>query len=64
MANKANRRRKLGGGFYFYKMKLEPKQISESSDHLDNIGREHFFTSKAEALKKIQKTLPQSKRNN
>ncbi|MEH6577208.1 MAG: SulP family inorganic anion transporter [Amphritea sp.] len=61
LAHEANRRREMGGRLYFYKMKLEPKQILESSGHIETIGRDVFFPSKVEALKEIQKALPQSK---
>ena len=60
LVHEANRRRKLGGRLYFYKMKSEPKQILESSGYIDSIGRDAFFDSKTEALQQIQRALPQN----
>ncbi|MEH6648712.1 MAG: SulP family inorganic anion transporter [Motiliproteus sp.] len=60
LVHEANRRRKLGGRLYFYKMKFEPKQILASSGHIDTIGRDAFFDSKVAALQQIQKALPQN----
>lgn len=60
LANEAKRRQKEGGRLYFYKMKLQPKQMLEASGHLDSIGSDALFSSKVAALKEIQKALPQS----
>lgn len=60
LAHEDNRRRKLGGRLYFYKMKLKPKQILESSGHIDTLGTDAFFSSKSTALKEIQQSLSES----
>lgn len=64
LAQEDNRRRKLGGRLYFYKMKLKPKQVLESSGHIDTIGTDAFFSGKSTALKEIQQALSESRCEN
>ncbi|MEH6627149.1 MAG: SulP family inorganic anion transporter [Motiliproteus sp.] len=64
LAHEAKRRKKQGGQLYFYKMKLQPKQMLEASGHIDAIGKDALFASKVEALKEIQKSLSQSECEN
>jgi SulP family sulfate permease len=57
LAHEANRRRRLGGGLYFYRLKDAPRAVLEQCGHLDAIGRENLFPVKTRAVGEIYRRL-------
>lgn len=49
--------RKKGGGMYIIRLKIIAQDVMESGGFMDEIGREHFFMSKTDALAAIYKKL-------
>ena len=57
LAQEARRRRKLGGGLYFYRCKDEIYKFLRKSDKLDDIGVGGFFPTMSNWIKPIYSTL-------
>jgi SulP family sulfate permease len=57
LAQEARRRRKLGGGLYFYRCKENIQQFLKKSDKLDDIGVGGFFPARSNWIKPIYSTL-------
>jgi len=50
LAQEARRRRKLGGGLYFYRLKDEVRAVLDNSGHLQDIGEENIFSARADVV--------------
>jgi len=59
LAQEARRRRKLGGGLYFYRCKDNVYQFLKKSDKLDDIGVGSFFPARSNWIKPVYSTLDQ-----
>jgi SulP family sulfate permease len=57
LAQEARRRRKLGGGLYFYRCKDEIYKFLRKSDKLDDIGVGGFFPTMSNWIKPVYSTL-------
>jgi len=57
LAQEARRRRKMGGGLYFYRCKESIYKFLLKSDKLDDIGVGGFFPAKSNWIKPIYATL-------
>jgi SulP family sulfate permease len=57
LAQEARRRRKLGGGLYFYRCKDSIYRFLRKSDKLDDIGAGGFFPAKSNWIKPVYSTL-------
>jgi SulP family sulfate permease len=57
LAQEARRRRKLGGGLYFYRCRDEIYKYLRKSDKLDDIGSGGFFPTMSNWVKPIYATL-------
>ncbi|BAN35828.1 high affinity sulfate transporter SulP [Sulfuricella denitrificans skB26] len=57
LAQEARRRRKLGGGLYFYRCKDSIYKFLRKSDKLDDIGAGAFFPAMSNWIKPIYSTL-------
>jgi SulP family sulfate permease len=57
LAQEARRRRKLGGGLYFYRCHDHVIQYLEKSHKLDDIGRNAFFPPRVNWVKPIYAKL-------
>jgi SulP family sulfate permease len=57
LAQEARRRRKLGGGLYFYRCKEDIYKFLRKADKLDDIGEDHFFPTMANWIKPVYATL-------
>jgi SulP family sulfate permease len=57
LAQEARRRRKMGGGLYFYRCKEEIYKFLRKSDKLDDIGAGGFFPTMSNWIKPIYATL-------
>ena len=57
LAQEARRRRKLGGGLYFYRCKDSIKKFLRKSDKLDDIGEAGFFPAMSNWIYPIYDTL-------
>jgi SulP family sulfate permease len=57
LAQEARRRRRLGGGLYFYRCKDSIKKFLRKSDKLDDIGEGGFFPAMSNWIKPIYSTL-------
>jgi len=57
LAQEARRRRKMGGGLYFYRCKDEIYKFLRKSDKLDDIGKSHFFLAMENWIKPVYITL-------
>jgi len=57
LAQEARRRRKMGGGLYFYRCKDSIYKFLRKSDKLDDIGVGGFFPVKSNWIKPIYSTL-------
>jgi SulP family sulfate permease len=57
LAQEARRRRKLGGGLYFYRCKDSIYKFLRQSDKLDDIGSEGFFPVMSNWIKPVYATL-------
>jgi SulP family sulfate permease len=56
-AHEAKRRKRLGGGLYFYRLKDEVIRLLNRGGYIDEIGSDHLFTVKARALAAIYPKL-------
>jgi SulP family sulfate permease len=43
LTHEAQRRRRIGGGLYFYRMKDSARNFLQRGGYLDVIGRDHIF---------------------
>ncbi|MDP2806423.1 MAG: SulP family inorganic anion transporter [Gallionellaceae bacterium] len=57
LAQEARRRRKLGGGLYFYRCKENVMRFLRKSDKLDDLGESAFFSPMANWQTPIYKTM-------
>jgi SulP family sulfate permease len=57
LAQEARRRRKMGGGLYFYRCKEEIYKFLRKSDKLDDIGEANFFPTMANWVKPVYDKL-------
>ncbi len=57
LAQEARRRRKMGGGLYFYRCKEDIYKFLRKSDKLDDIGIGGFFPTMSNWIKPIYSTL-------
>ncbi|MGC2166687.1 MAG: SulP family inorganic anion transporter [Gallionella sp.] len=57
LAQEARRRRKLGGGLYFYRCKDSIYKFLRKSDKLDGIGAGGFFPARSNWIKPVYATL-------
>ena len=57
LAQEARRRRRIGGGLYFYRCKDSIYQFLRKADKLDDIGANGFFRAKSNWIKPIYSTL-------
>ena len=57
LSQEARRRRKLGGGLYFYRCRDKVYQFLKKSHKLDDIGVDAFFPARANWVKPIYSTL-------
>ena len=57
LAQEARRRRKMGGGLYFYRCKNDIYKFLRKSDKLDDIGAGGFFPTMSNWIKPVYSTL-------
>ncbi|HLY96074.1 MAG TPA: SulP family inorganic anion transporter [Sideroxyarcus sp.] len=57
LAQEARRRRKMGGGLYFYRCRDSIYKFLQKSDKLGDIGESHFFPTMANWIKPVYATL-------
>ncbi len=57
LAREARRRRALGGGLYFYRLKDVPQALLERGGYVDAIGRANFFPVKSRPVGTIYRRL-------
>jgi len=57
LAQEARRRRAMGGGLYFYRLKDAPRTLLEKGSHMKDIGREHVFPVRTRAVAAIYPKL-------
>ena len=57
LLQEASRRRRLGGGLYFYRFKDEAMQLMEKGGYTDAIGKDHFFPVKVSPVAGIYARL-------
>ena len=57
LAREARRRRSLGGGLYFYRLKDVPRALLERGGYLDVIGRANLFPVKSRPVGAIYRRL-------
>jgi SulP family sulfate permease len=57
LAQEARRRRKMGGGLYFYRCKEDIYKFLRKSDKLDDIGESNFFPTMANWIKPVYDKL-------
>lgn len=53
LAQEARRRRKMGGGLYFYRMKHEVRDMLAKGGYLDEIGEKNLFPAKSDVVGSI-----------
>ncbi len=53
LVEEAKRRRNLGGGLYLYQVKEGACEVLKRGGYVDEIGQDHFYGSKREALERI-----------
>ncbi len=56
-AHEAKRRRRMGGGLYFYRLKDEVIRLLKRGGYMDDIGSHHVFPVKVRALETIYPKL-------
>jgi len=56
-AHEAKRRKRLGGGLYFYRLKDEVVHLLDRGSYINEIGHDHIFTVKVPALNSIYTRL-------
>jgi SulP family sulfate permease len=59
LAREARRRRKLGGGLYFYRMKESVREMLEKGGYLEEIGAENLFPARSDPMRAISTRLQQ-----
>ena len=57
LAQEARRRRKLGGGLYFYRVQPEVRELLEQGPYLEAIGEENLFPTKSHPVDAIYPQL-------
>ncbi|TAK53699.1 MAG: STAS domain-containing protein, partial [Dehalococcoidia bacterium] len=57
LLDEARRRRRLGGGLYFYRMKDEALRILQRAGYAAEIGEENIFPVKTRAVSAIYRKL-------
>ena len=57
LAHEAQRRRRMGGGLYFYRMKDSARHFLERGGYLDEIGRENVFDVREKPMDAIYPKL-------
>lgn len=57
LAHEAARRKEMGGGLYFYRLKDAPRAFLERGGYLEIIGRENLFPVKVRAIGEIYRRL-------
>jgi len=57
LAQEARRRRRMGGGLYFYRCKESVYQFLRKADKLDDIGEAGFFPAQSNWIKAVYATL-------
>ena len=57
LAQEARRRRALGGGLYFYRLKDAPRAVLERGGYMKDIGTENVFPVKTRAVAAIYRRL-------
>lgn len=57
LAQEARRRRKMGGGLYFYRMKNEVARLLRAGGYMNDIGEENLFPVKANVIGAIYPKL-------
>ncbi len=60
LVQEAKRRRHLGGGLYLSKVKEEACRILKRGGFVDELGDEHIFVTKTDAIQTIFKRLDRS----
>jgi SulP family sulfate permease len=57
LAQEARRRRKMGGGLYFYRMKESVRAMLEKGGYLEEIGEENLFPARSDPMDSIYARL-------
>ena len=57
LAQEARRRRTLGGGLYFYRLKDAPRAVLERGGYMKDIGTENVFPVKTRAVAEVYRRL-------
>ncbi|MFZ2162727.1 MAG: SulP family inorganic anion transporter [Sideroxyarcus sp.] len=57
LAQEAKRRRKMGGGLYFYRLKEPVYNFLKQGHYLKDIGMDHIFPAKSNVIQAIHNTL-------
>lgn len=60
LVQEARRRRKMGGGLYLLDVKERTCEVLRSGGYLQEIGQDHVFDSKTEAISEIYRRLDRS----
>jgi SulP family sulfate permease len=57
LAQEAARRRRIGGGLYFYRLQDKVRDLLARGDYLDEIGEDHIFPTKSHPIDSIYPKL-------
>ena len=57
LAQEAARRRRIGGGLYFYRLQDKVRELLARGDYLDEIGEDHIFPTKSHPIDSIYPKL-------
>ncbi|MFN7086101.1 MAG: SulP family inorganic anion transporter, partial [Burkholderiales bacterium] len=57
LVQEARRRRRLGGGLYFYRVKDEVRRLLEQGGYIESLGRENFFAVRTRPISHIYPKL-------
>lgn len=57
LAQEAARRRRIGGGLYFYRLQDEVRDLLTRGDYLNEIGEDHIFPTKSHPIDSIYPKL-------
>lgn len=57
LAAEARRRRLAGGGLYFIRVKAQVRAVLDRGDYIRDIGHDHFFDSKGDAVAQVYRRL-------
>ena len=57
LAQEAARRRRIGGGLYFYRLQDNVRELLTRGDYLDEIGEDHIFPTKSHPIDSIYPKL-------